>query len=287
MPAAPRSGHDSIVVPTGDHAYLLDQGGTGQVFDVTTSAWGELPVSPIRPGLAIWTGSEIVAVQGTDRSGRGVAAAAYDPRTDAWRTLPPPPIEFDTATATWSGRELILVGAVVEAGDRPTPSTVDAAAFDPITEVWRTLPGTGLYPESFATVWDGNTLIAWDYYLRWRSLDPSADGWSSAEQIPLDASECDVSGAVVGTTVFAWNCGQAAILHRGVWSPIHGGPLDATVSSSTSGGELRLWRFADQVLAGDVLVLPMTGITLAPSGEPCYGCPGSPESLWVYRPSSP
>jgi Kelch motif len=284
LPASPRPGHDVLTVADGGHVYLLGRGGEGQVFDVDSNSWAELPAAPIQPDLAVWAGTEIIALQGVDRSGGGTAAAAYDLGTSTWHVLAPPPIEFDVGSVTWSGREVIVVTGLLEQHDRPTPSAVDAMALDPSTETWRTLPGTELYPESFATVWAGASLIAWDYYMRWRSLGLAENAWSVAGKIPLEASECYVSGVALRSAVFAWNCGTASLFQDGVWTKVHGGPVEETISSPTSRGAIKLWRFADLIPAGDVLVLPMTGITLAPSGEPCYGCPGSPESVWVYRP---
>jgi hypothetical protein len=275
-----------LTVADGGHLYLLGRGGEGQVFDADSNTWAELPPAPIQPDLAVWAGTEIIALQGVDRSGGGTAAAAYDPGTSLWHVLASPPIEFDVGSVTWSGREVIVVSGLLEQHDRPTPAAVDAMAFEPSTGMWRTLPGTELYPESFASVWADGSLIAWDYYMRWRSLGLDGNAWSVAGKIPLEASECYVSGAAVGSAVFAWNCGTASLFQDGVWTKVRGGPVEETISSPTSQGEIKLWRFADLIPAGDVLVLPMTGITLAPSGEPCYGCPGSPESLWVYRPPS-
>jgi hypothetical protein len=286
LPASPRRGHDVLSVTDEGRLYLLDRSGEGQMYDVGTGAWAELPTAPIRPDVAVWAGTKIVALQGADRTGGETAAATYDPVTDAWRALTPPPIAFDTASATWDGQELIVLSALLEPPDRPTPAAVDAMAFDPSTGRWRTWPGTGLYPESFASVWSDGDLLVWDYYMRWRSFDPGSAAWSAAGTLPLDARECYVGGAAVGSVVFAWNCGDAAIFDGVRWTSVHGGPLDVGMFSSAYGRQIDLWRFADLVPADDVLVLPMEGITLTPSGEACYGCPGSPESLWAYRPPS-
>jgi hypothetical protein len=284
--AAPRPGHDSVTVSEGDHAYFFDEGANGQVFDVAANTWTELADAPIQPDLAVWTGSEIVALQGTGSSDRETAAASYDPGSDTWRSLPKPPIAFNVGTITWSGEDVIILSGLLNDRNVPASPTVQAMAFDPTMGEWRTLPDTALYPGSFASAWVGDRLIAWDYETDWQSLDPANGRWSSTRKLPLRFDECYVKGASVGNAAFAWNCGQAALLEGETWTEVKGGPLDENVYSDAYERGIKLWRFADLAPAGDVLALPLTGITLGASGEACYGCPGSPESIWIYRPPS-
>ena len=284
MPAAPRPEHDPVAVAEGDHAYFFGEGRIGQVFDATRNAWTELPEAPIDPDMAVWTGNEIVALQGTGSSDRETAAASYDPRSETWRSLPPPPIAFNVASITWSGEDVVVLSGSLDRRNDPASPTVQAMALDPTSGQWRTFSDTDLYPGSFASAWVGDRLIAWDYVTNWQSLDPVTGGWSSTRKLPLRFDECYVGGATVATTAFAWNCGEAAIFDGQSWTEVRGGPLEEKVFSQAYERDIKLWRFADLVPTGDVLVLPLTGITLAPSGEACYGCPGSPESVWVYRP---
>ncbi len=48
--------------------------------------------------------------------------------------------------------------------------------------------------------------------------------------------------------------------------------------------DIKLWRFADMVSTGDVVLFAAQGITLSHKGVACYGCSGSPTSFWAYRP---
>jgi len=57
----------------------------------------------------------------------------------------------------------------------------------------------------------------------------------------------------------------------------------ATIQANSA--TYKLWRFASVGPAGDVIVFAAEGITVTKSGEPCYGCSGSPTSFWLYRPS--
>ena len=98
--------------------------------------------------------------------------------------------------------------------------------------------------------------------------------------MPLDFSECYPDSVVVQGRVFAFFCGRAALfdVSSGTWGEIHGGLLDEEVRS------LKLWRFAKLVSTGDTAFLLAEGITFEQTGEPCFGCPESPVSIWAYRP---
>jgi hypothetical protein len=106
--------------------------------------------------------------------------------------------------------------------------------------------------------------------------------------MPLDPGECYpdsvIVSNVIGDSVFAWYCGQAAIWGSvtGGWLAVHGGATGPTVRAN--GRAYALFRFADLVPAGDVVVLAAEGMTVEKGGQPCYGCPGAPHSLWAYRP---
>jgi hypothetical protein len=284
LPPAPRPGSDEQAVAVGDRIYLFGRGGSGSVFDVATNAWSELPRAPIEPGHALWTGSRIIVLQDADPSGDGSAAASFDPLAAEWQVLAGPPIDFNVASVTWTGREVILLSGLLNARNVPASPTVDAMSLDPESGTWRVLPGTALDPGSFASAYADGRLFAWDYGTTWQTFDPNTETWSRDSKLPLNESECYVSGATVGSVVFDWNCGTPAIFDDGAWQTLRGGPVEETIYSKAYKREIGVWRFAGLVPAGDVLVLPLTGITLAESGEACYGCPGSPESIWVYRP---
>jgi hypothetical protein len=285
IPPAPRPGHDEQAVAVGDRIYLFGRDGFGSGFDVVTNAWTDLPRAPIEPDHAVWIGARIIVLQDAAPSGRASAAASFDPTTNEWQTLTKPPIDFNVATVTWTGQDVLVLSGLLNDRNVPASPTVDAMSLDPTTGRWHVLPRTALDPGSFASAYLGERLYAWDYVTRWQSFDPGANTWSPESKLPVKESECYVSGATVGSVVFDWNCGAPAILDGGTWATIRGGPVEETIYSKAYQREVGVWRFADLVPAGDVLILPLTGITLAGGdGEACYGCPGSPESLWVYRP---
>jgi hypothetical protein len=91
----------------------------------------------------VWTGSEVIVAGGSNGPGIEHAAAAYNPATDTWRTLPEPP-GHDTfqssvgGPAVWSGTEMIAWRS--------------GLAFNPTTDLWRALPTAPLKPRTRETV---------------------------------------------------------------------------------------------------------------------------------------
>jgi hypothetical protein len=145
---------------------------------------------------------------------------AFDPAGGHWRVLPAVPRPFTSLAATWTGREVLILGTeILEKG----PSTVGAAyrhwaaALDPATGRWRHLPQPSLELGATA-VWDGRRLIAWDQNLNSMALDPyGGTWWENLADLPLDFTDCSPQGARIGAAVFAEQCGQAAL-----WRPWDG-----------------------------------------------------------------
>lgn len=105
---------------TGDEPYT-----DGAYYDGKTGTWAVLPEAPLDPtrgdARAVWTGSEIMVLNGID----GVHAAAFDPATFTWRTIPAP--DADAAGGGLfrmdDGRVARLHGLAVD-------------LWDPETETW-------------------------------------------------------------------------------------------------------------------------------------------------------
>ena len=129
-------------------------------------AWARIPDAPINPGLgttATWTGRELIVIGGmpsgkVEEAGMTAAAAAYDPATNRWRKLPPPPGAGRSLHAVaWTGTELIVWG-----GRRPGDYGADGAAYDPAADAWRPLPAAPIDGRWAATVvWTGKEVIIW------------------------------------------------------------------------------------------------------------------------------
>ncbi|GGM17338.1 hypothetical protein [Nakamurella endophytica] len=83
------------------------------------------PVDDLQPDY-LWTGSLLIGV--------GPAAAAWDPKSRAWTTLPPPPnvAEFSPAMV-WTGHQLIVWGQThpTKATATPTPAVAGGIVLTP------------------------------------------------------------------------------------------------------------------------------------------------------------
>ena len=114
--------------------------GLGAAYNPVTNKWRALPLSPLRAKsfpAAVWTGHFFIVIGGSANGvlpapGRG--AAAYDPATNTWTTLPaapsyPPPDpngptgsadQRSDGFAVWTGKAVVLVGGgdYVEQGPR-------------------------------------------------------------------------------------------------------------------------------------------------------------------------
>ncbi|HEU4899979.1 MAG TPA: hypothetical protein VFX88_20795 [Actinomycetota bacterium] len=134
-------------------------------YDPAANRWRRLPPSPgltrgpghLQARSAVWAGSRLLvwsfwsdtARAATDESGvlprpdpepDGIDVWAYDPASDRWTVLPPPPAEARRAVVngsmTWTGRDLLLVAPRVERmGGRDRATTV-AGRYDPERAQW-------------------------------------------------------------------------------------------------------------------------------------------------------
>jgi hypothetical protein len=212
------------------------------------------------------------------------AGAAYDPATDSWRRIADAPHGLNLASGVWTGREMIVFGSLLNSRNIADTATSVGAAYEPETDTWRTLPPSELSPQATAAFWVGDRMVAYDYETRWQAYDPVSDTWTEPADMPFQFDECYPDAVTAGDLGFAVFCGRAALYDpaAGEWERIRGGPLDDEIEGQ---GGLPLWRFAVLVPASDGVFLSMEGITVTGEDDtPCYGCPGSPRSFWVYRP---
>jgi hypothetical protein len=257
-------------------------------FDPQARTWRILPEAPIPPRTGteyLWTGREVI-VWGGGVEGTAAEGAAYDPATDSWRRIADAPHGLNLMSAVWTGREMIVFGSLLGHRNIPDSPTSVGTAYDPTTDTWRTLPPSDLSPQATAATWVGGRLVAYDYETRWQAYDPVTDAWSEPADMPFPFDECYPDAEAIGELGFAFFCGRVAVYEPSTaeWERIHGGPLDEEVELEGR-DSLLLWRFASLVPAEDAVFLAMEGITVTgPDDIPCYGCPGSPRSFWIYRP---
>jgi hypothetical protein len=141
-------GYSSLWI--GSELLVWDRGmSAGRAFDPAADSWRELAPAPVSNGFGwepdlVWTGTEVIAF-GPTKFGRPNApqglGARYDPTTDIWRELPPPPRdESPSAVGVWTGTEALFL-------DGPA----GGLAFEPVRDQWRTTAPLGDGAPGFVT----------------------------------------------------------------------------------------------------------------------------------------
>ncbi|HEX6208109.1 MAG TPA: hypothetical protein VF058_07095 [Actinomycetota bacterium] len=291
LAAAPAEGAHSAAIWTGSEALFLALDGPvrGVALDPERRAWRSIAEGPLdgRTGaIPVWTGSRVFVWGGGEASLSSSDGAMYDPGSDEWTVVAPSPISLNSASGVWTGDEVIVFGSLLGQGNRARTETAVGAAYDPEADAWRTLPASRLSPQATSAVWVGGRMVAWDYEPRSQEYDPGNDRWGPPIEMPFEFDECYPDSLALGDLVFAFYCGRAALYDTvgGTWEEIDGGIVEEEIWSDAYERFLKVWRFADLVPAGPVAFLAAEGITLNPKGVACYGCPGSPTSLWAFRP---
>jgi len=225
LPAAPVSGSSQAgIVWTGKE--VLVWGGIGDGYlsndgarlDPVRRRWRRLPPSPLSsriPVATVWTGTELLVWGETARERPVRDGAAYDPVRNRWRRIASAPVALNEATAAWTGEEMIVYGSLLDGGNHSRANVARGIAYDPARDRWRRLPRFPLSPQASAVTWTGERLVAWDYLLQAGAYDPARNVWSELSRLPFSPSECYPESVFVGRLVFAWYCGQAAILRPG------------------------------------------------------------------------
>ena len=287
---------DADAVWTGGEAIFLETVGgagpiVGQAYEPSSDRWRSIeqaPIGRVYGAVLVWTGDELIVWGGGDRGDhRTSQGAAYDPTSDSWRRIADAPIGLNLASGVWTGREMIVFGSLLSHANRASSTTSVGEVYDPTSNTWRELPASALSPQATSAAMVDDRMVAWDYEVHSQTYNPTTDHWSDPQRMPFGGSECYPDSAVVAGLLFAWFCGKAALLDEAAstWQRVTGGPLDETIYSKAYKSNVHVWRFADLVAAGPVVVMPMEGITLNNRGVACYGCAGSPTTFWVYRPA--
>lgn len=146
------TGHELVV--WGGLSFQWDTAyGDGARLNPTTGAWRRLPAAPVPArgqAAAVWSGQEVLlwgGATGGAPTGQVGQGAAYSPTTNSWRTLPLSPLRARRmAAGVWTGRVFIVVGGAA-GPEMPVPGP-GAAAYDPATDRWATLPAAPDYPQT-------------------------------------------------------------------------------------------------------------------------------------------
>ena len=197
-----------------------DAWSNGVAYDPATRTYRALRRSPLAPSqrpVGAWSGRELLLVvsrfdlEGKPWLARFARAAAYDPRTTAWRRIAAPPEEAigTLGVAAWDGRELLLVAA--GADGRST------FAYDAGTNRWRRRASaptgrrgpTVVRAGDRIVVWGGQSLDGTRPLGDGLAYDTRADRWSRIPAAPLRPR----SGSVVawtGRDLIVWGGGAFA-----------------------------------------------------------------------------
>ncbi len=172
------------------------------------------PIEPSRFSFGLWTGSEVVVFTTTDRVCDAVdptscgpsvdssqvlatGGAAYDPSTDTWRRISPPPVGFARSQVQ------VIDGAIYALGRaNRTDTSIQLIRYEPRTDTWTRLASAGTPPFG---MWEqsttfGDRLVV--YEPAWRHgttndayYDPATDSWHDLPDDPIFSDEHVESGS--------------------------------------------------------------------------------------------
>jgi N-acetylneuraminic acid mutarotase len=201
----------------------------GFAYAPTSNRWRKLTRSPLAPSqtpIGAWTGRElIVLVTGIEPNvpkrypPSFARAAAFNARTGTWRRIAPVPdprFTWDGATATWDGREVLVVGGTL-ATPRGTAGGLarTGLAYNPRTNRWRRLAPMATARRDFAAVWTGKHLLVWGGRTtggapqrppRGFAYTPATNRWARLPQAPL-RGRFDPAAVWTGKAMIVWGGG--------------------------------------------------------------------------------
>jgi hypothetical protein len=233
--------------------------GDGAALDPSTNSWRRLPpgpLSPREPAASVWTGRELIVWGDASRASAARDGAAFDPVRWTWRRLPPAPLPMNEVSAEWTGRELIVLGALLNGRNFAPYRWARALAYNPTRDRWHRLPPVRITPQASSIGWTGRELVAWGYGLGAAVYLPAANRWRRLPDLPLRPQECYPKTAAVGGWLLAWYCGRSALYDPSArrWRSL--APLPRALSIALRG----------PVAAGEMALFPTTS------------------GLWAYRP---
>jgi hypothetical protein len=200
--------------------------------------------------MLIWGG--LIRSSGADYDD----GAAYDPETNAWRDLPPPPLAPRSNGATvWTGDEMLVWGG---AGD---DFLSDGAAYDPTTSIWRRVEPSPLSGRiGAAAVWTGREMVVFGgcsnagTFGDGAAYDPPSRTWRSLPSSP-GPPRCFATAAWTGEKMLVWggiNDGERETTNGALYDPANDawvemspGPLRATGPDPVlawTGDEMLIWQ---------------------------------------------
>lgn len=197
---------------------------TGVDLSSLPEGWTELPAPPeIRGGAAqAWTGSELLVWGGNtglDESTVVASGLVFDATEMTWHPIAPAPLEPRMRMASaWTGSELLVWGGWSgRSGSEFLEGFFgDGAAYDPVSDSWRTLPPAPIDARAPLSVWTGREMLVWGTSVRVEdrprdgaAYDPANDSWRPIAEAPIELT--DATAAWTGTEMIVFG----AALHGG------------------------------------------------------------------------
>jgi hypothetical protein len=267
------TGRELIVsgVRAGQDGTFINATEVAAAYDPAARSWRRLAAPPLMDGpcdrSAAWTGTEMLVW------GCFGKAAALDPQTNRWRSLPHAPT--GQGITVWTGRELIGWG-----GGCCDDAWSDGSAYDQATDAWRTLASSPLAPSQGPIgAWTGHELVlivdgidhgaapaAKPYpasFARAAAYDPETDTWRRLASPPAP-----VKGAAVwdGHELLVASGGRTALAYNPATNRWHRlAPLPETrIVEKTvwTGSRLLLWGAPDAATS-----TPVHGLAYNPSDD--------------------
>ena len=207
QPAAQVSTDDGNQANDGPHTFGFEPG------------WHKLDPGPLGSapvGTAAWTGRELVFLFTSDPDPvpqpDGLAGSAYDPAARTWRWIAPMPLPAGTLESVWAGTELIVIRTATGSTQRLPDA---AAAWDPVSDTWRTLPAPPpVVANGFAgSFWSGSEAI---FPSRLSRFDVARSAWSALPPLPPDSSGRFIGGWTGSELVMVRTSGPGETL---AWEP--------------------------------------------------------------------
>jgi hypothetical protein len=181
----------------------------GDFFDAytpATNSWRRLPTPagvPRGDGFAmVWTGRVLVLYGGGCCGGPDSGGASLDPVTGTWTPLPPGPLGARWTSGAWTGTEVVVAGGVGPAapGDLDVVDLATAAAWNPVTRRWRSLPDLPVAGRGEA-VWDGARVLVLGPRVA-AAYSPATNTWTA---LPAGYDARDGAGAAwTGHLLLVW-----------------------------------------------------------------------------------
>jgi hypothetical protein len=216
----------------------------GAAYDPASESWRVIPPAPLSPRaahVAVWTGEEMI-VWGGSRPLHPLReeeelplydGAAYDPRRDTWRRLPPtrllappPPVrdviqagDEPNLNAVWTGDTMLIWG----------PN--GGASYDPDSNRWERVPRppSGVVYDGSTAVWTGQEMIVWGgllpgtgdkFVATGAAYDPQRKQWRPLPRAPIPGR--DQHAAVwTGEGMLVWGgcCHRAYLADGALYIP--------------------------------------------------------------------